>query len=675
MKRATTTCQPLDIEESSQTQQQQHTNNQNMAGINLQHYVPVAMNAGEAVNIDPSPLIGDGERNNNPDGHHNELEAGNDMNDPHKSLADDDNADAPHAPPHPPTWRHPISSSKTYFSELSSYFSWKFLWWLAIDQCCVSGGVFALLMALGLPLFKELGIGASRQQLYMSMIMSPWAMKPFIGVASDLFPIGGYNKRYFALYSILIGLLGCAVLLAIFHTGAAESAINQGDSGVQRLADFIVICFTAVSYEAATLDILGEGKYAELMRLHPESGSSIISFKFGWSLLGSIVTQAFVGPLSDGGYFHALFWIALVFSLAPLVPTLIGWIPEKIRTADEQGMVKLCKGCLFDKGSFQEKKTPFIVITLCGLAAPILAAITTYADLAIGLAFSGLIIVIFTVATYFIFPKTFFWAFLSVVLTSMSWISIGSALGYYYTASEECVPGGPNFDYTYYITVTGIVGSVVNFFAVVLYENFLSSLRFRPVLIFTIVIGSLASIIDLIIIMRWNIAIGIPDKVFFLLGNAIFENLIIILQSIPMSSIYAKIAPPGMESAVFAYTVGIANFCSMVSSLIGSGVIQWSGMKTVGDNCDFEALPYLIVVFQILVPMLIGIPAAFMIPNVLQTEHLIDWEKERWYEEDITPSELETSEHGARESENGDSENDNENEESAEDSRLEPHLL
>ena len=40
---------------------------------------------------------------------------------------------------------------------------------------CQSGGVFALVMALGLPLFKELGINASRQQLYMSLIMSPWA--------------------------------------------------------------------------------------------------------------------------------------------------------------------------------------------------------------------------------------------------------------------------------------------------------------------------------------------------------------------------------------------------------------------------------------------------------------------------------------------------------------------
>lgn len=110
---------------------------------------------------------------------------------------------------------------------------------------------------------------------------------------------------------------------------------------------------------------------------------------------------------------------------------------------------------------------------------------------------------------------------------------------------------GPNFDYTFYITVTGVIGSIVNFLGVILYQNFLSGWRFRPALILTLIVGSLASIIDLIIIKRWNIAIGIPDKVFFLFGNTIFENLVIILQSIPMSSIYAKISPPGMESAVF----------------------------------------------------------------------------------------------------------------------------
>ena len=283
-------CSSIDIDDKSSDSQTNTT--ATMTNINLQHYPPNTMNAAEIVaggaNIDPSPLIGDDERHNSAgvvDERVPNCDDDDDVNNIDNNMV------------HAPRWRDPITSTKTFFVELSGFFGWKFLSWLAIDQCCVSGGVFALVMALGLPLFKELGIGASRQQLYMSLIMSPWAMKPFIGVASDLFPIQGYNKRYFALYSVLIGLIGCSVLLGMYPgPSAVENAKEDGT--IQKLADVIVICFTAVSYEAATLDILGEGKYAELMRVHPQSGSSIISFKFGWSLLGSIFTTAYVGPLS-----------------------------------------------------------------------------------------------------------------------------------------------------------------------------------------------------------------------------------------------------------------------------------------------------------------------------------------------------------------------------------------
>jgi hypothetical protein len=134
-----------------------------------------------------------------------------------------------------------------------------------------------------------------------------------------------------------------------------------------------------------------------------------------------------------------------------------------------------------------------------------------------------------------------------------------------------------------------------------------------------------------IIIQRWNIKFGINDKLFFFLGNAVFESLVGILLGLPMSAIFAKISPPGMESAVFAYVVGIQNFSNMLSGLLGSGIIQWSGMVTVGDNCDFSALSQLVVLWKILIPILVGIPATFLIPNKLQTEPLIDWKAEAWY--------------------------------------------
>lgn len=122
-----------------------------------------------------------------------------------------------------------------------------------------------------------------------------------------------------------------------------------------------------------------------------------------------------------------------------------------------------------------------------------------------------------------------------------------------------------------------------------------------------------------------------------------------------------------MSPSRSAYAVGISNFCGMVSSLLGSGIIKWSGMKTIGDDCDFTPLPYLIVICQVLVPMLIGVPAAFLIPNKLQTEHLIDWEKEGWYEERPT-EESETSVPG------GNIIGDH-NDEEDKDLRLESHLI
>lgn len=52
---------------------------------------------------------------------------------------------------------------------------------------------------------------------------------------------------------------------------------------------------------------------------------------------------------------------------------------------------------------------------------------------------------------------------------------------------------------------------------------------------------SLSTIVDVIIVQRWNIKFGISDKLFFFLGNAVFESLVGILLGLPMSAIFAKV--------------------------------------------------------------------------------------------------------------------------------------
>jgi len=521
---------------------------------------------------------------------------------------------------------------KIYFADLSSFFSWRFLSWLAIQNFAMYGGVSALVMSVSLPLFKEMGIDASKQQLYSTMTLSPFALKPFIGVFSDLFPIKGYHKRYIALISILIGLIGCSTLIALYHNRNAKEAALDPDTAY-RLSDLLVICFFCMNVTAANLDILGEGKYSEIMRKHPESGSSVITFKFACSLLGSIVTNSYVGPLTDGGHFHIIFCIALGLLLTPFYPTLRGWLPEKKRRKSDPGMTKICCGCLFDQGSFQKKRTPFVVIALSGLAVPLLSAVTTFASLGIGIGVSMIVLLILATVTYAVFPRVVFRIIVAIMLIKISHIKLGGVLGYYYTADAQCLPDGPHFSYTYYITVAGIVGSIVNLIAVMLYQTYLSSCRFRPALMCTILAGAIAPIMDIILIKRWNHALGISDKVFFILGSAIFEHFVNIVVALPMMVIFGKLAPPNMESAVFSYAVGIATFCFMMSQLWGSAIIKWSSMKTVGTDCNFDELPAIIGVCQILLPIIVGIPATLLIPNRLQTEPLIDWTKERWYEE------------------------------------------
>lgn len=116
-------------------------------------------------------------------------------------------------------------------------------------------------------------------------------------------------------------------------------------------------------------------------------------------------------------------------------------------------------------------------------------------------------------------------------------------------------------------------------------------------------------------------------------GSGIFTNVITTLMNIPFSAINARSSPPELEASVFAYSAGMTNFCGMVSGLFASWAIDLSGMITVGESCNFEALPLLIILVNVVPVVLIGLPVIMLVPDVYQTEELIDWEKEGWIAE------------------------------------------
>lgn len=84
---------------------------------------------------------------------------------------------------------------------------------------------------------------------------------------------------------------------------------------------------------------------------------------------------------------------------------------------------------------------------------------------------------------------------------------------FWFTAGPECVPGGPAFDYTYYNTYTWVVGAFTGWVGIVVFQATMSGWTFRSLFWVTTVIQCVAAAFDLLLISRWNVSVGISDKV------------------------------------------------------------------------------------------------------------------------------------------------------------------
>jgi MFS family permease len=454
-----------------------------------------------------------------------------------------------------------------------------------------------------MPLLKIHHVSAAQVQLYGAFIASPWTLKPLIGVISDALPIRGYHKRY---YLLLAAMIGIASLVAVLF---------------QRSVLAIVICFFGVNFQISVSDLLSEGAYAKLMREKPETGTSIVTLVSAFQLVGVLIALAMVGPLSDIGAFLPIFVTGIVLACTPVLPTLLGWLPEARVTTRTR-----C--CSID---WPEQ---FALVGATGLAGPALAFVSVFASKVWGVGCALVAMALCIAGAYIVFPKLVGRIALYQVIIGIGRPALGSAMDFFYTASDRCVPGGPAFSYKYYVTYTGVVGAIFQLLATWIYQRWFSTWRFRSVLLMTSVLVGLAGLVDLVIVMRWNVTVlGLSDKATYILGEAIIENAVAMLYWIPSSAIISKVCPPNREATTFAFLAGVTNFASMTSSILGAAVFEAAGIDTTPGQCNFQALPYLILACHILLPLITGISAAvLLVPNVLQ-DAPIDVEEEE--EEDL----------------------------------------
>lgn len=482
-----------------------------------------------------------------------------------------------------------------YVNRLKNAFGIKFVALIILVQCLIKGITFIIMTEGVLPFFKYLGIDAIQTQVLGAIAMSPWTIKPLTGLMSDLIAVMGVHKKYTMLYSCVIGVFGCTMLIL----------------DVLRQPLFLVLFIGCVHFQIATLDVLIEGKYAEFMRKHPETGSDIVTLASGTQRIGFIVALSFVGPLADMKYFRICNIIALCMCVTPVLPIIFNWLPEvPIQNAPYLQL---------DTRRIKQDWRIITVVIITGISAPAVAAVSALAMKWLGLVCAAGVVVIVIIGCFLSFSHPIIARVaLYQILIQSSRISFSSVLGYFFTADPVCLPGGPNFKFDFYITITGIVGAATSLATMFLYQLVLSKWRFRSVLMFTSFLSAFAGLFDYMIVKRWNLVMGIPDSVFFLIGDDVFASVVDSLYYIPSSAIIGKVCPENMEASTYAYLAGIANFGLMISVIGGAMLAEVFGVKTATPNCNWDNLPTLILIGHTLVPIAVSIGASFLIPNVPQ---------------------------------------------------------
>ncbi|KAI0566892.1 Biopterin transporter [Gracilaria domingensis] len=417
---------------------------------------------------------------------------------------------------------------------------------------------------------------------------------------SDTVPLFGFHKRS---YIVLVSIAGTAAFSIL---GAVQLT--------HVLAPIAAFLLLLGNMQLATVDLLCEGKYAEMMVSKPESGSDLVSYVWGLYNIGSFFGSLIAGPMAD--HFNPRFiWLVCVpFAVQVIFPVLAGWLPEERLPPEERHLRtdKIRKHPDLFKLS--------VAMTLGSIAVGVSALLGSGYVQSVASSTTSLVLCVLGLKWL---PRMLGRANLYMFLSSLLYVSLPGALDYWFTGSEECVPGGPHFSFTYYVTYASLVGSVAGAIGVAAFQRFLSRGSFRTAFWTTCLVKLAASAFDIAIVKRYNISLGIPDKMAFLLGDAIILQVAATLDFMPAVVLTSKVCPKGMEASVYALLASYQNLGSNVSRTLGVALIDWLEIKTT-PPCDFTNLPMAIVIAHVLLPLLVFPLVFVLIPNVKMTDDLIE---------------------------------------------------
>jgi folate/biopterin transporter len=490
----------------------------------------------------------------------------------------------------------------TWLAALRVQYGENLLLLLFASQHILKGIVQQLQASSIMWIFRDYHVSGPRMQVYTSISNSAWALKPIIGILSDLVPIRGLHKAPYVIMTSIIGVICTAIV---------------GSSTKDSLSVFaIVLCLLGMSLQASTCDLLTGAKYSEHLAKKPAFGPDLLTYVWGGISMGNIVAISMVGMLIQNFGPRAVFLACVAPASAVLYPTMMNFFEERPATAAEKARMWR---------NFAEQKEVIglgILMTACTVVITIVGAVSK-SHLVQFVTAIGVLVILLPSFHFVLRPEiakvnTFF------VLQAAMGIGINGASFYFYTDKPEQYPDGPHFSAWFFTTTLGLVSAFMSLLGLATYNRYMKDWTYQNLILICNVMVTLLSLLDVVMYLRLNLVLGIPD-VAFVLGSATATIVIRQWQWMPGIVILSQLCPKGMEATMFALLAGCANIGNTISDYIGAFVLEILGVHPTGavnESAQFQNLwkasciaTMLPAVTIVLIPMLI--------PRAKQTDSLL----------------------------------------------------
>jgi folate/biopterin transporter len=382
-------------------------------------------------------------------------------------------------------------------------------------------------------------------QTVMTTASFPWNVKPLYGVLSDSLPLCGYHRKS---YLILINLIGAFAYLGLHSTSIDTSVMHL------TLLLFLVNLATAVS------DVIIDALVVQMARADPKNGANDLQ-SITWVMMsvGGIIGSVLVGPTtSHFGPTTSL----LIAALGPcLVLSFSVCMPEtKVQTRSSFSSSYLAKA----------------------------SSCTATARMQVKLLWGAFKVPVIWRAALFLFLS-------HAISPSYSQIQ------FYFNTDILHFP--PEF-----LGNVSALGYVFLMCGTIMYNStWLKDLPLRTILLWAQLALAFVSILEVIIVTRFNLVVGIPDK-WFVLGDAMIADITARMKTMPLLVLCAKLCPKGIEGSFFALLMAISNLSSTASAYWGAYLCTWLNIS----RTSYEFLWIAIVIRSLM--KLFPISFLFLVP-------------------------------------------------------------